>query len=149
MNGFDVSVVDFLAKRLAGIKVRTSLAQAQHDCPALWQNFCRHVPAGYRKGVYGISVMLNAQDFDYWAAFETADGPLPAELAPVEIPAGAYARCQVPNLESIGAGYMFLYQTWLAGQREWKLNEQASCFELYQADWTPASPFELYMPVKR
>ena len=149
MSVFAVSVVDFPAKQLVGIKVRTSLAQAQRDCPALWQGFCRHVPADYGKAAYGISVMLNAQDLDYWAAFESTSGQTPAELAPVEIPAGAYARCLVPNLESIGAGYMFLYQTWLAGQSEWKLNERAACFELYPADWTPAAPFELYMPVQR
>ena len=148
MKNFYVSVVEFPAKKLAGIKVRTSLSQAQRDCPALWQGFCRNMPADHRKAAYGISVMLNAEDFDYWAAFEADDGGMPAGLEPVNIPAGAYACCQVPNLESIGAGYMFLYQTWLAKEPAWKLNEQAPCFELYPVDWTPATPFELYMPVK-
>lgn len=40
-------------------------------------------------------------------------------------------------------------RTWLAAQAEWKLNEQAPCFELYPADWNPTVPFEVYMPVKR
>ena len=44
MNGFDVSVVDFLAKRLAGIKVRTSLAQAQRDCPPCGRTFAVTCP---------------------------------------------------------------------------------------------------------
>ena len=92
--------------------------------------------------------MLNTQDFDYWAAVE-ADEQIPAGIETTAIPSGSYARCTVPNLESIGAGYMFMYQTWLGGQQEWKLNEQAPCFELYPADWNPSMPFDLFMPVKR
>ena len=52
-------------------------------------------------------------------------------------------------LESIGAGYMFLYQTWVGAQQEWKISEQGPCFELYAADWTPGMPIDLFMPVKR
>ena len=149
MSGFEVTVVDFAAKQLVGIKVRTSMAKAKQDCPALWQKFCPQLPDIFMKESYGISIMLNAHDFDYWAAAETSEGVCPAGLEPVGIPAGPYARCLVPNLESIGDGYMFLYQTWLAAQTEWKLNEQAPCFELYPADWNPSMPFEVYMPVAR
>lgn len=149
MNKFEASVVDLSAKQLVGIKVRTSLAMAKQDCPALWQKFCPQLPDIFMKESYGISIMLNAHDFDYWAAAETSEGVCPAGLEPVGIPAGPYARCLVPNLESIGDGYMFLYQTWLAAQTEWKLNEQAPCFELYPADWNPSMPFEVYMPVAR
>ena len=149
MSGFEVTVVDFTAKELVGIKVRTTMARAKEDCPALWQNFCPKITDILGKKSYGISVMLNEQDFDYWAAAEAPEGACPAGLESVGIPAGYYARCVVPNLESIGAGYMFMYQTWLAAQGDWKLNEQAPCFELYPADWNPVMPVELFMPVKR
>lgn len=147
MSGFEVTIVDFSAKKLMGIKVRTSMAKAQQDCPALWQNFCPKMPDIFNKQSYGISVMLNEQDFDYWAAAEAPEDT--AGLEPTGIPAGSYARCQVPDLQSIGAGYMFMYQTWLGGQQEWKLNEQAPCFELYPTDWNPTMPLELFVPVKR
>ena len=149
MSAFEVTVVDFAAKQLVGIKVRTSMAKAKEDCPALWQSFCPKMPDTFGKECYGISVMLNEQDFDYWAAAEAPEGACPVGLEPMGLPAGNYARCVVPNLENIGAGYMYMYQTWLAAQGDWKLNEQAPCFELYPADWTPAMPFELFMPVKR
>ena len=148
MNGFEIKVVDFPAKQLMGIKVRTNMAKAKEDCPTLWQNFCPQMPKIYGKESYGVSIMLNAQDFDYWAAVE-AEGQVPSGIETTSIPSGSYARCTVPNLESIGAGYMFMYQTWLGGQQEWKLNEQAPCFELYPADWNPSMPFDLFMPVKR
>ena len=149
MNGFEVSVVNFAAKQLVGNKVRTSMAKAKEDCSALWHSFCPAMQKLAEGKGYGISVMINEQDFDYWAAAEAPEGKCAAGLEPVGLPAGDYARCVVPNLESIGEGYMFMYQTWLAAQGEWKLNEQAPCFELYPADWTPAMPFELFMPVKR
>ena len=149
MSDFNVTIVEYPAKRLTGIKVRSNMAKAQEDCPALWQSFCPKMPDTFGKECYGISVMLNKQDFDYWAAAEAPEGACPAGLEPMGLPAGNYARCVVPNLENIGAGYMYMYQTWLAAQGDWKLNEQAPCFELYPADWNPAMPFELFMPVKR
>lgn len=149
MNEFEIKIVDLPAKGLMGIKVRTNMEKAREDCPALWQKFCPQMPQIFGKESYGLSIMLNAQDFDYWAAAEAPAGAAPAGMENVTIPAGAYARCTVPNLESIGAGYMFMYQTWLGGQQEWKLNDQAPCFELYPAGWNPSMPFDLFMPVKR
>lgn len=68
MNGFEIKVVEFPTKQLMGIKVRTNMAKAKEDCQALWQNFCPQLPKIYGKESYGVSIMLNAQDFDYWAA---------------------------------------------------------------------------------
>ena len=34
MSGFEVTVVDFAAKQLVGIKVRTTMAKAKEDCTA-------------------------------------------------------------------------------------------------------------------
>ena len=149
MNGFDVTVADYPGKELVGIKVRTTMAKAKEDCSALWQSFCPIMQNLAKSQGYGISIMLSAQDFEYWTAVEAPKGATPAGVEAVSIPAGAYARCTVPNLESIGAGYMFLYQTWVGAQQEWTINEQGPCFELYAADWTPGMPIDLFMPVKR
>ena len=93
--------------------------------------------------------MLDAETFDYWAAGDPQGAPTPQDMARVDIPAGAYARCQAPNLERIGDGYMHIYRTWLQGQKEWTLNEQAPCFERYAANWTPDMPIDLFVPVKK
>ncbi len=148
MNEFEVSVIDYPGKDLLGIKVRTTMAKAKEDCGALWHSFCPKMQEVGEGEGYGISVMINAQDFDYWAAAEAPKGAAPAGVEAVTIPAGAYARCTVPNLASIGAGYMFMYQTWPAGQQDWKIDEQRPCFEMYAADWAPDMPLDLYMPVK-
>lgn len=148
MSEFNVTVVDFPAKHLVGMKVRTSMSKAKEDCPAIWQTFCPKMASIYSTEGYGVSVMLNEQEFDYWAAAEAGDKPLPEGLGHIDIPAGKYATCTVPSLEKCGEGYMFIYQTWLGSQKDWQLNMAAPCFELYPSDWTPDGPFALYVPVK-
>lgn len=149
---FEVTVVEFPAKTLVGTKVRTTMQKAQSDCPALWQSFgpriCELFPEC--KGVYGVSVMLNETDFDYWAAVETAsDATLLPEMETVKLPSGLYARCAVANVEQLGAAYMFLYGPWIQGQTEYALNMEAPCFELYPSDWQENDAFEVYAPVKK
>lgn len=49
MEKYDVTVVEYPAKRLVGLKVRTSMQHAAEDCPALWMTFgprMGEVPAG-------------------------------------------------------------------------------------------------------
>ena len=149
MEELEVTVVDIAAKRLAGMKTRTTMARAKQDCSALWQTFCPRVPELFSRESYGISAMLDAETFDYWAAGDPGNAPMPPDTERVDIPAGAYARCRVPSLERIGQAYMHIYQTWLHGQKAWALNEQAPCFELYAANWTPDMPIDLYVPVKK
>ena len=153
MSEYKATVVEYPAKRLVGMKVLTSMKKASADCPACWQAFCRHfdkcVPDGC-KGSYGLSFMINAEDFYYWAAVD-ADlaKDVPEGLERVDIPAGLYAACVSPNLEKVGEAYSFLYQTWLSGQSEYALNEQAPCFELYPPNWQLTDSFEVFMPIRK
>jgi AraC family transcriptional regulator len=147
VSEFKVSVVDVAAKHLTGMKVRTSMTRAKEDCSAIWQNFCPKMTDIYSKEGYGVSVMLNEQEFDYWAAADAGNNPLPEGMGHIDIPAGKYAVCTVPNLDKCGEAYMFIYSTWLGSQTTWKPNMAAPCFELYPADWTPAAPFAVYVPV--
>ncbi len=155
MSDFKVTVVDHPAKRLIGMKVRTSMRKAQEDCPALWQAFgpriSEFLPAGGDcKGSYGLSVMITAEDFHYWAAVEA--GPVtevPPGMEAIDIPAGQYATCAVPGLDKLTGAYMFIYGTWLNGQSGYALNEQAPCFEQYPPDWQLTDGFALFMPVKK
>lgn len=148
VSDFNVTIVEYPAKRLTGIKVRTNMAKAQEDCLALWQRFCPDCTQDMPAAAFGVSVMLDAENFDYWAAVEDKDGRLPADLEHVDIPAGKYAVCSVPNLASIGEAYMFIFQKWLASQQAYAYNEQAPSFELYPPHWSPENPFEIYMGIK-
>ena len=148
VSEFTVTIVEYPAKRLTGIKVRSNMAKAQEDCLALWQRFCPDCTQDMPAAAFGVSVMLDAENFDYWAAVEDKDGRLPADLEHVDIPAGKYAVCSVPNLASIGEAYMFIFQKWLASQQAYAYNEQAPSFELYPPHWSPENPFEIYVGIK-
>ena len=148
MSDFNVTIVEYPAKRLTGIKVRTNMAKAQEDCLALWQRFCPDCTQDMPSAAFGVSVMLDAENFDYWAAVEDKDGRLPADMGHVDIPAGKYAVCSVPNLASIGEAYMFIFQNWLASQQAHAYNEQSPSFELYPPHWSPENPFDIYVGIK-
>ncbi|CAK7012552.1 MAG: hypothetical protein DESF_00497 [Desulfovibrio sp.] len=147
MSEFKITVVDFPATRLMGMKVRTSIARAHEDCPAIWQQFGPRMADIAGKPFYGVSCMLNAEEIEYWAAMEADGRELPADMGHHVIPAGTYAACRVPNLENIGEAYMFIFEKWFASQEAYVYNEQAPCFELYPPDWNPGASFELYVPV--
>lgn len=154
MSEFDVKVVEYPQKRLAGQRVRTSMQKAQQDCPALWQSFGPGIGgiagAKLAQGSFGLCVMLNEADFDYWAAVEIdASASLPDGLESIEVPAGLYATTTVPNLEKLGPAYMFLYEDWPKSQREYGFSGQALSFELYPPNWQLAAAFEIFMPVKK
>ena len=153
MSEYKAAVVDYPARRLVGMKVLTSMKKASVDCPALWQAFEQRFGAYMPdscKGAYGLSFMVSAEDFYYWAAVD-ADlaKDVPEGLERVDIPAGLYAACVSPNLEKVGEAYSFLYQTWLSGQSEYALNEQAPCFELYPPNWQLTDSFEVFMPIRK
>ena len=147
VSEFNVTIVEYPAKRLTGIKARSNMAKAQEDCPALWQRFYPNYEKVMPTAAYGVTVMINAEDFDYWAAVEDKDGRLPADLEHVDIPAGKYAVCNVPSLAKIGEAYMFVFQNWLASQQAYAYNEQSPCFELYPPHWSPEKPFEIYVAI--
>ena len=148
MGDFNVTVVDYEAKHLTGIKVRTSMSKAQQDCPAIWGKLCPKIAGIEATPSYGVAIMLNEVDFDYWAAVEAPEGQLPEDLEHVDIPAGKYAVCSVPNLASIGEAYTFIFEKWLGSQQTYAYNPQAPCFELYPAHWNPEAAFSIYVAVK-
>ncbi len=152
---FEIAVVEFPATHLIGMKVRTTMQKAQADCPAIWQTFgprIVEIPGGdcIGKGAYGVSVMLNENDFDYWVAVEAAsNAAVPKDMATFEIPDGLYAKCSVASLEKLGEAYMYVYSQWVSGQSEYGLNMQAPCFELYPPNWRLEDAFEIYVPVMK
>ncbi|MDY0203505.1 MAG: GyrI-like domain-containing protein [Desulfovibrio desulfuricans] len=148
MDEFKATVVNFPATRLTGMKVRTSLAHAQQDCPAVWQRFGPRMPGIEGRQSFGVSIMLSAEEIEYWAAVEADGRELPADMGHVDVPAGTYVACRVPDLESIGIAYMFIFEKWLGSQETYAYNEQVPCFELYPPAWCPDVPFEIYVPLK-
>lgn len=155
MNQYQVTVVERPAAHLTGMKVRSTMEKAMQDCPALWYSFGPRIaelqPAGSScPGSYGVSVMLNAQDFEYWATIETApSSAIPTGMETMELPAGRYASCTVAGIEKLGEAYTYLYETWPGSQSEYTCDEQGACFELYPPNWQPADAFEIYMSVKK
>lgn len=153
MSKFEVTIVEYPAKRLTGTKVSTTMQKAMQDCPALWHTFGPRIGELLTadsdcQGAYGISVMLNAEDFDYWAAVETS-AAVPADMAQIDIPAGPYASCTVPSIDKLGDAYMYIYGEWPKSQTAYACNEQALSFELYPTEWQPSDPFKIYMPLKK
>lgn len=74
ISTFFVSVRRRPHLRLFGLSVRTSMVDAFKDCPHLWENVFvprMHEISGKKTGEYapsyGISIMLNARHFEYWA----------------------------------------------------------------------------------
>lgn len=155
MDNYNVIVIEYPAKRLVGLKVRTSMQKAAEDCPALWMTFGPRISQilsdeGGCKGSYGVSVMLNAEEFDYWAAVEMeTKNAIPEGMSCIDIPAGLYAKCAVTNLETLGDTLMHIYTEWPKSQKEYIPDEQNPCFELYPANWQPTTPFEVFAPVKK
>jgi len=151
MSQFNTTVVDYPKKHLIGMKMRTTMEKAATDCPVLWQTFgprLESILAEDCQGSYGICVMLDMVNFDYWAAVEYDPSlDLPEGLDRYEISAGPYARASVPNLEKMGPAYMYLYEEWPKSQSGYIINMQAPGFEFYPPNWQPNEPLEIYVPL--
>ncbi len=153
MQTFSVEVVDHPAVRLVGMKIRSTLPNASIDCPALWQQFLpRDIGEllGGGKNAYGVSIMLNDHEFDYWAAAEIDPKlPVPDDMESVELAHGTYACCSVPGYSALDAAYEYLLHCWLRDQNTSAREHHAHCFELYPSYWHPSIAFRLFVPVKR
>lgn len=151
MSEYSVTVTEYAAKRLIGIAGRTSMAKANIDCPALWQAFCPHFDKlGPQKGPgsYGASVMINTEEFVYWATVEWAvEKPVPEGLDSLMVPAGPYARLTVLDLARVSEAYTFMYETWLSGRTEFSYAMDRPCLEFYPDGWKMNDPFEILMPL--
>ncbi|MDR2946021.1 MAG: GyrI-like domain-containing protein [Candidatus Adiutrix sp.] len=155
MSKYDVTVAEYPAKRLIGMKIKSAMAAASADCPALWDAFGPRMgelaaSVSGPAGSFGVSVMLNAEDFDYWAAMEvTASAPAPQGMAAMELRAGLYAKVAVPNLEKLGEAFTYLYGAWGQEQADYVCDETAPCYEWYPANWQPSEAFEIFAAVKK
>lgn len=155
MSQYQVTIVERPAVHLTGMKVKTTMQKAMLDCPALWQGFGSRIaelqPVGNPCfGSYGVSAMLNAEDFEYWAAIETMpSSAVPAGMATLDLPAGLYACCTIASIEKLGEGYTYLYEAWPDSQSEYTYDERAVCFELYPINWQPTDALEIYVPLKK
>lgn len=157
---FVFSVAEVAEKKLAGIKVETTLEDAVRDCPALWRAFGPRIEADLAEqadltgGTYGISVMTgNEGRFSYWAAVGVSrDVILPEDMAFMTIPAGLYVRCTVHGIEQLGSAFKAMYGVWPRSQNRYVLSHDPKgvCFELYPFQtkpWEVTDPLEIYGPV--
>lgn len=148
MSDLHPSIVRFEGKKIHGLLAAgVTMADPGPACAALWKKLIGMVPL---KGleVYGISLNMGPQVFDYFAGAPLAKAAsLPENLLVQDIPAGMYARCPIPNMEEMRAAYTLLYQeNWAAGHTEYTVNMLRPCFELYPADYA-GGLFYVFAPV--
>ena len=151
---FKVAVNDQPPRRLVGLKVRTTMADAPKDAPLLWERFGPRMPeaSGIKdsQGSYAPCVMIDEQSLYYWATVEApADRPLPEGMEVFLLPAGAYAGIALPTLAELGAAYTYLYGEWPGTQAEYAVDTRAPCYEYYPPNWTPNGSLEVCVPVSR
>lgn len=159
-TGFDVFISERPVAHLFGIGIHTTMSKASVDCPDLWKRvFVPRMleisgkgPCEYHGPLYGISQMTDPQtgSFAYWAAMPASEGAaLPEGMREIDLPAGLYAGCALPSLETLGEAYAFLYTAWPQSQNAYALNMQAPCFEYYDSDFCTSGKLQVYVPVIR
>lgn len=149
---FDIDIVDFPAKHLVGLKVRSNISRSTIDCPPLWNEFIpqlKKFPGRTRNKTYGLFCMVDEWiTFDFRVAVETPpDFKLPRGMEAYQLEAARYARCLVPNSAELLMAYSAIYGTWVQDQDEYDIVKPGFCFELYPPHWNPSVPFELYARV--
>lgn len=134
--------------RLAGRRVRTNLAAAGADCPRLWETFTPRMAemASWPGESYGVSVMVDENEFDYWAALPLRPGDsLPPGLEVLDLPGGLFARRRLSDLGELPRAYEDFYGRPLPGCEP---RCDAASFELYPADHAQSGLFSLHVPVR-
>lgn len=151
-----------IGKRLAGLRIRTSLAD--DGTSELWRSFRSRVPdvsgrvgeEAYSVRVYGPEYSFQSFDpaaqFDKWAAAEVVgDAVLPAGFEELTVPPGTYAvfvHRGTPARASETFGY--IYGTWLP-RSEFELDRRPH-FEVLPEGWSPfdeAAEEEVWVPVRK
>jgi predicted transcriptional regulator YdeE len=150
---FEIAVIDYPAKRLAGFRTQTTIPAASYDCSPLWQRFyseTKKLPGWKNKKSYGLFIKTNPYiSLDFWTASEVASGvPVPEGMDVLELPPGKFVRCLVPMASDILMAYHTVYSTWYLSQQEYDIDMQSACFELYPPKWTPNDAFDLFVPLK-
>lgn len=149
---FKVEVVSREAVVAVGLKVRTNMAQAEVDCPKLWHdNFAPRMAEiqGFPTTSFGISKIVDEENFDYWAAMPLEAGaPIPGGMTTIDLPAGLYAQCQLKSLEELAAAYQHIFLSW-APASGYEIPCDRPSYELYPVDHFPTGKLTLFMPVNR
>ena len=154
MSKFTVNIVNRTAISTAGVKVRTNMKNASTDCPKLWQEqfgprMCSF-PANpdFPDESYGVSVMIDCDNFDYWALMPIAkDAAVPEGMDSFTIPGGLYAECPVASLAELGEAFTYVYGEWIALQDKYTLNMQGASLELYRSDFIKTGRLVVYCPL--
>jgi predicted transcriptional regulator YdeE len=150
---FEIAVIDYPAKRLAGFRTQTTIPAASYDCSPLWQKFyseTKKLQGWKNKKSYGLFIKTNPYiSLDFWTASEIAtDVPIPKGMDVLELSPGKFARCLIPMASDILMAYHTVYSTWYLSQKEYDIDMEAACFELYPPKWTPSDAFDLFVPLK-
>lgn len=149
MTDYRVHVVHREEVKVVGLKVRTNMAKAAEDAPRLWEHeFGPRMPevATFPNYSYGVSVMVDKENFDYWAALPLRPGdPIPSGMGTIDLPAGQYAEIRMDSLAELAGAYMHIFQNWLPNSNFELVN--APCYELYPANYPETGSLALYMPV--
>jgi predicted transcriptional regulator YdeE len=151
---FEITVVDYPAKRLAGFRTQTTIPAASYDCSPLWQRFyseTKKLSGWKRKKSYGLFIRTNQYvSLDFWTASEiTSDIPVPKGMEIFELSSGKFVRCLIPTASDILMAYHTVYSTWIQSQSEYHIDMASACFELYPSKWTPHIAFDLYVPLQK
>lgn len=158
MTAFSISVSERPPVRLYGMNIATDMANALKNCSHLWEHvFAPRMqelggkPSGdYQGPSYGVSVMLDADHFTYWAAMPAKEHQtLPDSMGELSLAGGLYAGGSVSSLEQLGLFYQYLYAEWTQQQTEYAINMQGCCFEYYDDRYCTSGAFEVYAPVIR
>lgn len=151
MSEFQVTVTERPEIRSAGVKVRTTMQKAGQDCPELWEKRFGPVMASFpadpahANESYGVSVMVDDENFDYWATMPLRpDAQPPEDMDILTIPGGFYARCEVPSLAKLGDAFTYIYGEWAAGQDKYTLNLQGVGYELYTCEFMQTGKLTIF-----
>ncbi len=152
MSKYAVKIVERPAVRTAGLKVQSSHETASVDCPKLWsEDFVPYMEAFPCDGTgvsYGICVMTSETNFDYWAVMPLGkDAKTPEGLSEITIAGGTYAECPVKSLAEMGDAYTYLYTQWGEEQKDYAVNFQGACLELYGKEYLENGSLTLCVPV--
>jgi len=136
------------ALTLAGVEVTGRRSELAHRVPLAWKRLAALAAQhAARPGVFfGATPASDHGDapdatYTYWCAFEIA-GPVPADLAPLTLPARRYARATVRgDASAIDATYLALAEPFLAG--ELVADREGWFLERYEMErQSPVPPYE-------
>lgn len=154
MANFQVTVVTRPSIDTAGLKVRTTIQKTSIDCPKIWSEDFGPKMCGfpadpaYPDQSYGVSIMLNENEFDYWAVMPLRSGAtVPAGMETLQIAGGLYAECHISSLAELGDAFTYIYGEWGGTQSKYALNMRGASYELYTSEFMKTGKMSVYCPL--